>query len=411
MKRVAMAGLIVALTSAAFGQDWVAPMRVVHQAYTDVNGVNRGSIGRFGDSITNSKASFYPLSWNTYGTGPGMPEYDALRWIRGWMTSASWRWQDDDQGLGGSAQDDFKFHGCLGGTRSTWPLSLCDSEWVGHLPGERLVDYWLRVDNAEMAVIMWGSNDLGDGSISVTTYKNSMRQVVQACKANGTIPILMTCPPRTDFDNSTTGWKVDKAVGFHQAIVDLAAEQQVPLVEFHDEITTRRPHNPPTDTWDGHNSMWSAYSGYEVPTLMARDGLHPSNWSGGKNDFTESSLNTNGFTLRNYMTLMAVKEVYDQVINPTPPHHVGDANGDDEVGIADLSAVADNYGKSPATWVMGDFNFDGEVGIADLSAVADNYGWGSNPLSGGSIPEPATIALVAAGALALLRRRNTNCTD
>jgi len=52
----------------------------------------------------------------------------------------------------------------------------------------------------------------------------------------------------------------------------------------------------------------------------------------------------------------------------------GDANGDGQVGIADLSAVADNYDKSPATWVMGDFNDDNKVGIADLSAVADNYG-------------------------------------
>jgi len=69
---------------------------------------------------------------------------------------------------------------------------------------------------------------------------------------------------------------------------------------------------------------------------------------------------------------------------------VGDANGDGQVGIADLSAVADNYGGSPVTWTHGDFNHDGDVGIADLSAVADNYGrniTGGRP-AGGQATEP-----------------------
>ena len=406
MKRAIVIGWIAAFASTAPAQSWVAPMRQVRQAYTDGDGEAKGAIGRFGDSISVSKASFYPLSWNWYSTAPGTPERDALTWLRGWMTAASWGWQDDDQGLGGPVWDDFKFHGCLGGTRSTWPLELCESEWTGRLAGERRVDYWLRNDNPEIAVIMWGSNDLGDGSISVATYKNSMRQVIQACKANGTIPVLMTAPPRTNYD-SGTGSNLQKAIGFHQAMVDLAAEQQVPLVDFHDEITTRRPHNLPTDTWDGANDMWSSYSGYQVPTLMARDGLHPSNWSAGGSAFDQSSLNTNGFTLRNYMTLMAVQEVFDMVIDPTPPCHIGDANRDGRVGIADLAALADNYGTTvPATWEMGDFTLDAAVGIADLVALADNYGWVGSPCpAGGAVPEPATLAQIAVGALTLVRRR------
>ena len=317
MKRVVTICLVVAFASTAFAQSWVAPMRQVRQAYTDTDGPANGTIARFGDSISVSKASFFPLSWNLYGTTAGTPERDALTWIRGWVTPASWNWQEDNQGLGSAAADDYKFHGALGGTRSTWPLQLCESEWTGRLPGERRVDYWLRNDNPEIAVIMWGTNDLGDGAINATLYKNSLREVVVAAKANGTIPILMTAPPRSNFDNGT-GANLAKAIAFHQAVVDLAAEQQVPLVEFHDEATTRRPHNPPTDTWDGVHSMFSAYSGYEVPTLIARDGIHPSNWSGGRNSFAESSLDTNGFTLRNYMTLMATKEVYDKVVVPEP---------------------------------------------------------------------------------------------
>jgi len=79
---------------------------------------------------------------------------------------------------------------------------------------------------------------------------------------------------------------------------------------------------------------------------------------------------------------------------------MGDANKDGEVGIADLSAVADNYGKHCMLWVQGDFNMDHLVGIADLSAVADHYG----DKLGASVPEPATLLLLLA-APALLRRR------
>jgi len=83
----------------------------------------------------------------------------------------------------------------------------------------------------------------------------------------------------------------------------------------------------------------------------------------------------------------------------------GDANQDGEVGIADLSAVADHYGEKGAlTWAMGDFNRDGEVGIADLSLLADHYG--ETPGAGTGVPEPATICLLALGAsLAVSRRR------
>jgi hypothetical protein len=86
---------------------------------------------------------------------------------------------------------------------------------------------------------------------------------------------------------------------------------------------------------------------------------------------------------------------------------LGDANGDGKVGIADLSALADNYGLTTgATWRLGDFNDDGKVGIADLSALADNYGNTGDPCpTGGTVPEPMTLGLLAIGGAALVRRR------
>jgi len=80
---------------------------------------------------------------------------------------------------------------------------------------------------------------------------------------------------------------------------------------------------------------------------------------------------------------------------------MGDANVDGEVGIADLSAVADNYGKTGVGWMGGNFNGDDEVGIADLSAVADHYGEGG----GASVPEPATAVFLLTGAAGILTRR------
>jgi len=81
----------------------------------------------------------------------------------------------------------------------------------------------------------------------------------------------------------------------------------------------------------------------------------------------------------------------------------GDANLDGQVGIADLSCLADNYGLATgAKWRDGDFNFDGTVGIADLSAVADHYGEGASE----TVPEPAAgVSLMAAAMMWITRRR------
>lgn len=84
--------------------------------------------------------------------------------------------------------------------------------------------------------------------------------------------------------------------------------------------------------------------------------------------------------------------------------HPGDANGDNQVGFADLSAFASNWGQTGKTWADGDFTEDGLVAFLDLSILAANWSWTAP--SPAPVPEPASAIILAFGALAMLRRRN-----
>ena len=52
------------------------------------------------------------------------------------------------------------------------------------------IDTWLTRHNPEVALIMFGSNDLS--SLEVGEYETTMRKVVKKCLDNGTIVILST---------------------------------------------------------------------------------------------------------------------------------------------------------------------------------------------------------------------------
>jgi hypothetical protein len=90
----------------------------------------------------------------------------------------------------------------------------------------------------------------------------------------------------------------------------------------------------------------------------------------------------------------------------------GDANLDHKVDINDLTIVLSNYNRSTGmSWSTGDFVGDGTVDINDLTIVLADYGASFGASGAGNLsatPEPGTLALIAAGAVALLpllRRR------
>jgi len=86
-----------------------------------------------------------------------------------------------------------------------------------------------------------------------------------------------------------------------------------------------------------------------------------------------------------------------------------DANCDLEVDVLDLAAIANNFGKPDRTWLQGDFDYDGDVDVLDLAALANNFGKDATGAAGGDggapVPEPMTVAILALGAAALIRRR------
>jgi lysophospholipase L1-like esterase len=132
-----------------------------------------------------------------------------------------------------------------------------------------------------MAVILWGTNDLAHG-ISVAQYTANMTAVVQACEANGTIPILTTIPPRSGYALTYPAYA--------QAMRDLATQLNVPLIDYNTDILTRRPGT----TWLG-------------TIIDSGDGTHPT--SLGSQNFSATALASDGYALRNYDTMTTMYNV------------------------------------------------------------------------------------------------------
>jgi lysophospholipase L1-like esterase len=162
------------------------------------------------------------------------------------------------------------------------------------------IDKWLEKHNPEAAVIMFGTNDLGP--IELKEYEEKYRQVVDRCLKNGTVPILTTIPPRTG--------RLDKSRSFAEAVLRIGKDSSVPVIDYFGEILKRRP-----DDWDGALPRFKDTPGgvYEVPTLVSGDGVHPSNPSKFR-DFSEESLRSNGYALRNYLTVIMYAEVIGRVL-------------------------------------------------------------------------------------------------
>jgi lysophospholipase L1-like esterase len=277
--------LILALISfSAFAAEtaapWVQHMRDVHARF---NGTN-GTLGHFGDSITVTTAYWAPLRDTPRNTSPGAARAHAL--VKRYLKTECWRdWKGADFGNAGS-------------------MTI---RWA-----HANVDRWLTRLNPEAIVLMFGSNDVEE--LGAAEYETKTREVVRRSLANGTVVLLTTMPPRSG--------RLEAARAFADAVRRIAREEQTPLIDYFGEILKRRPVD-----WNGALPQFrsSPGNGYQVPTLIARDGVHPSNPWKFVNDFSEGALETSGFTLRNYLTLLAYAEVIEKVLQRVPPGGFGSA--------------------------------------------------------------------------------------
>ena len=85
-----------------------------------------------------------------------------------------------------------------------------------------------------------------------------------------------------------------------------------------------------------------------------------------------------------------------------PPCEPGDADSDGDVDDDDLSLLLANWGSETAGCEQGEFSGVPPVNDDDLSLLLANW---TGPVLG-AVPEPATMALVAFGGLALIRRKH-----
>ena len=250
--------------------DWIEPMKQVHARFKG----NRGTFALFGDSITYSLAFWAPLEWEPKVMNPTMAR--AYPKVKACMKAECWR----------------QWRGPAFGNEGRMTIRWAHAN----------VDRWLQKLNPEAAVIMFGSNDVGE--LDAIEYEQKTREVVRRCLTNGTVVLLTTMPPRSG--------RLEKSKQFAEIARKIAAEEHVLLVDYFAAILERRP-----EDWDGTLPQFKQTPGdeYQVPTLIARDGVHPSNPRAFA-DYSDESLRHNGFALRNYLTLTAYSAMIENVLQP-----------------------------------------------------------------------------------------------
>jgi hypothetical protein len=265
-----LVALSFSVLRAADTPPWVGPMKAVHARFTGPS----GTVANFGDSITVTMAYWAPLAEKPRNMDDATVRAHSL--VKSYVKPECWR---------------------------TWKGPKFGSEGrMTILWAHANVDAWLKALNPEVAVIMFGSNDVGE--MNMAEYESKFRAVVAQCLRHGTVVILTTPPPRHE--------QIEKSAQFAEAVRKIAREEHLPLVDYAADILQRRP-----DDWDGALPQFKTSPGdeYQVPTLIARDGVHPSNPSKWVNDFSAEGLSHNGYALRNYLTLMACADVIDRVLN------------------------------------------------------------------------------------------------
>lgn len=242
-------GLVLAAVCAGSARaegetEWVAAMKAVHAKGT----AQKGSVSQIGDSITYTKAFLSILAWNKPQAFPAV-------------------------------------NGRVNGGFCNERKGPEHSNYSGWTAGDGLgkIKGVLANEKPEIAIIMYGTNEITKG-VALEQWQKNMTAIIDACMVAGCVPIVSTIPPYPGKD--------DKAQALNAALMKLAAEKKIPLIDFYTAILERQPGT----AWDG--------------TLLGKGDVHP---TGGENHvFTEENLKKCGYALRNYVTLKAMNDVIEK---------------------------------------------------------------------------------------------------
>jgi LysM repeat protein len=231
---------------------------------------NRANVfSKVGDSITTTDAFLYPIGRGEYSLHgytylQPMIDFYSEEWAR---TNNSFANLSLAAGIGWSAHallsSDIS-HETLCGERE-WPLE-CE----------------YRLVKPSVALIMLGTNDVP--STPLSSYEQTMREILDTTIEYGIVPILSTIPPI-----QMPGTE-DRVESINNIIRNLAHEYDIPLLDY-----------------------WAAMQGLPNEGLRS-DGVHPSHAPAGENaDFTPENLQY-GMPVRSLTALQALDLVWRTVL-------------------------------------------------------------------------------------------------
>jgi lysophospholipase L1-like esterase len=142
----------------------------------------------------------------------------------------------------------------------------------------------------QIAVLMLGTNDVSAGR-KLDDFQRNAAEAVDAILGSGCICILSTIPPHPG--------NPKLSAAYNEALRKLAAERQLPLIDYEREILKRRP-----DDWNG--------------TLMNKNDPHPSASEGDTSSASEptaENLRNSGYLLRGWLSVKKIGEVKQNVID------------------------------------------------------------------------------------------------
>lgn len=124
------------------------------------------------------------------------------------------------------------------------------------------------------ALVMFGTNDVGNGTAYIHTFAANMLTLVDQLMADGTVPILSSIPPRDD--NATVDLMVPR---YNEVVRAIAQGRQIPIMDLHRELMSLPDHG-----------------------LLTSDHVHPNSYAGGACVFTNAGLQY-GYNVRNLISL------------------------------------------------------------------------------------------------------------